>query len=54
MLSVGVEHELSMSTHRKITKKLARDYRKVDKQTKGATLDSLVTTTGWTRDSATP
>src|SRR5665647_2820570 len=43
---------LSMAARREITKKFARDYAKVGKAEKSRLLDSLVETTGWTRDHA--
>src|SRR5665648_1082280 len=43
---------LSMAARREITKKFAREYAKVGKAEKSRLLDSLVETTGWTRDHA--
>jgi hypothetical protein len=47
-----VSQELSMTARREITKKYARQYAKAGKADKGALLDALVATTGWTRDHA--
>lgn len=41
-----------MTARREITKKYARQYAKAGKADKGALLDALVATTGWTRDHA--
>lgn len=41
-----------MATRREITKKYTREYAKAGKVEKGQLLDSLVATTGWTRDHA--
>lgn len=41
-----------MAARREITKKFAREYAKVGKAEKSRLLDSLVETTGWTRDHA--
>ena len=41
-----------MATRREVTKKYARDYAQAGKLDKGAMLDALVGTTGWTRDHA--
>ncbi len=41
-----------MTERREITKKYARQYAKAGKADKGALLDALVATTGWTRDHA--
>jgi hypothetical protein len=47
-----VSQELSMTARREITKKYARQYARAGKADKGALLDALVATTGWTRDHA--
>ncbi|MBK6955148.1 MAG: integrase [Actinomycetales bacterium] len=47
-----MSQELSMTARREITKKYARQYAKAGKADKGALLDALVATTGWTRDHA--
>ena len=41
-----------MAARREITKKYAREYARAGKFEKGQLLDSLVATTGWTRDHA--
>ena len=41
-----------MAARREITKKLAREYAGASRTGKGEVLDTLVATTGWTRDHA--
>lgn len=41
-----------MATRREITKKFAREYARASRAEKGAMLDALTQTTGWTRDHA--
>ena len=44
--------KLSISARREVTKKHAAEYAKASKKAKGAMLDQLVATTGWSRANA--
>ena len=47
-----MDHRLSMSARREITKRHAAEYAKASKKAKGVLLDQLVATTGWSRANA--